>query len=122
MKFVKHHILFFLLGLLCYTGLAETTRFRHRGFYMHEGWFFNYPFAVRTWEREDFSKMFHLLQRMGYDQVAIWPMLEAIPMPLSADDSLALHAFKRTIDDAFTVMYLKIIQSNNWVIQTLNVG
>ena len=100
MKFVKHQILLFLFGLFCLTVSAENQGFRHRGFYLHEGWFFNYPFAVRTWEREDFSKMFHLLQRMGYDQVAIWPMLEAIPMPLSAVDSLALSAFKRTIDDA----------------------
>jgi len=100
MKFIKCQIILFLLGLLYINVSAENPGFRHRGFYLHEGWFFNYPFAVRTWEREDFSKMFHLLQRMGYDQVGIWPMLEAIPMLLSTVDSLALSSFKRTIDDA----------------------
>lgn len=100
MKFIKHKILLLLLGVFCLNGFAQNLGFKHRGFYLHEGWFFKYPFAVRTWERADFAKMFQLIQRMGYDQVGIWPMLEAIPMPLSKVDSLALNAFRLTIDDA----------------------
>ncbi|MFA5814294.1 MAG: hypothetical protein WC865_01550 [Bacteroidales bacterium] len=100
MKFLKHTIFFVLFVLLSVSVGAEEPAFRHRGFYLHEGWFFNYPFSVRTWQREDFSNMFHLLRRMGYDQVGIWPMLEAIPMPLSKVDSLALKEFRLTIEDA----------------------
>ena len=29
--------------------------FKHRGFYLHEGWLFKHPFAVRSWKREDFA-------------------------------------------------------------------
>lgn len=100
MKLLKHTIILVLFGLLAVTVFAEEPAFRHRGFYLHEGWFFNYPFSVRTWHREDFAKMFQLLRRMGYDQVGIWPMLEAIPMPLSKNDSLALQEFRLTIEDA----------------------
>jgi len=100
MRSIKHLILFLLCGLFYLQGLAEKPAFRHRGFYLHEGWFFNYPFAVRTWQRDDFAKMFMLLKSMGYDQVGIWPMLEAIPMPLHEKDKLALNEFRNTIDDA----------------------
>ncbi len=73
--------------------------FEHRGFYLHEGWFFKYPFAVRTWKREDFEGMFELLRCFGYDRVMIWPMLESIPAPLSEADAAALRAFRPTIED-----------------------
>lgn len=100
MRFLKLIVITLFFALLAGNAAAEEPAFRHRGFYLHEGWFFNYPFAVRTWQREDFSNMFHLLRRMGYDQVGIWPMLEAIPMPLSKADSLALQGFRLTIVDA----------------------
>lgn len=74
--------------------------FKHRGFYLHGGWFFKYPFAVRTWQRNDYANMFVLLKQMGYDRVMIWPMLEAIPAPLSEEDAAALRAFRLTLDDA----------------------
>lgn len=100
MKNIRLQIIICLLGLLSLTVSAEKPGFRQCGFYLHEGWFFNYPFAVRTWVRDDFAKTFKLLKLMGYDQVGIWPMLEAIPMPLSKNDSLGLRGFRLTIDDA----------------------
>lgn len=99
-KYFKQIIILILTVASSLISFAEGPGFRHRGFYLHEGWFFNYPFAVRTWQRKDFSDMFRLLHRMGYDQVGIWPMLEAIPSPLSLDDSLALQKFRLVIEDA----------------------
>ncbi len=100
MKNLKHIIIVVFFAFLCGSAIAQKPAFRHCGFYLHEGWFFNYPFAVRTWQREDFANMFHLLRGMGYDQVGIWPMLEAIPMPLSKKDELALKEFRMIIEDA----------------------
>ena len=114
MKNIKHHIFALLLGLSCLTISAEKPGFSHCGFYLHEGWFFNYPFAVRTWNREDFAGMFKLLRLMGYDQVGIWPMLEAIPMPLSKNDSIALRGFRQTVDDAHEALL------ECWLIQCPN--
>ena len=73
--------------------------FEHVGFYTHGGWVFDYPFAPRAWQRVDYSNMFQLLQRMGYDTVQIWPLLEAIPMPLTAADRAELMAFRPILDD-----------------------
>ena len=74
--------------------------FKHRGFYLHEGWLFKHPFAVRSWKREDFAAMYQLLKRLGFDRVMNWPMFESIPAPLSETDAQALRDYRRTIDDA----------------------
>lgn len=79
---------------------AAPKGFKHRGFYLHEGWHFKHPFAVRSWSREDFISMYHLLVRLGFDRVMDWPMLELIPAPLSEADARALREYRRTIDDA----------------------
>ena len=114
MRHIKYILILLLLGLLPSAVLVEKPDFRHRGFYLHEGWFFNYPFAVRTWSREDFAKMFRLLRLMGYDQVGIWPMLEAIPMPLNEADKQSLREFRHTIDDAHAA------QLECWLVQCPN--
>jgi hypothetical protein len=74
--------------------------FKHCGFYLHEGWLYNHPFAVRSWSREDFASMYQLLNRFGFDRVMNWPMFEAIPAPLSDEDAGALREYRRTINDA----------------------
>lgn len=44
--------------------------------------------------------MFRLLGRLGFDRVMLWPVLEAVPAPLSAKDAEAVRAFRPIIDDA----------------------
>lgn len=52
--------------------------FRTCGFYLHMHWSFNYPFAVRSWQEDDYLKMFRLLRELGYDIVMVWPYMEKI--------------------------------------------
>ncbi len=79
---------------------AVPPAFEHVGFYTHGGWVFDYPFAPRAWQRADYAAMFGLLQKMGYDTAMIWPLLEAIPMPLTAADRAEIEAFRPTLQDA----------------------
>jgi hypothetical protein len=82
---------------------AEATEgFRSVGFYLHAGWVYRHPFAVRSWTPEDYAGMFQLLKGFGYDRVMMWPVVEAIPMPLSDADRASLVAFRDTIDAART--------------------
>jgi len=74
--------------------------FKHRGFYLHEGWLYKHPFAVRSWSQDDFANMYQLLSRLGFDRVMNWPMFESMPAPLSEADAKALVDYRRTIDDA----------------------
>lgn len=43
--------------------------------------------------------MFELLRAMDYDTVMLWPLLEALPMPLSEADAGELRAYRDTIQD-----------------------
>lgn len=80
---------------------ATTTPAPKRcGFYLHGCWKYNYPFAVRSWKAADYHHMFLLLKEMGYNTVMLWPVLEAIPMPLSEADRQAVEKFRPIIDDA----------------------
>ncbi len=90
----------FMLFAPAFADEAKPAGFQHRGFYLHTGWFFKHPYAVRTWTREDFAGMFNVLRAMGYDAVMIWPMLESIPMPLTDADEAEVRKFRATIDDA----------------------
>jgi hypothetical protein len=81
---------------------AETTApapFKRRGFYLHGCWAFNYPFAIRTWKRDDYDHMFQLLKALGFNTVMLWPVLEAVPPPLSKEDADAVRVFRPIIDD-----------------------
>ena len=70
------------------------------GFYLHACWDYSYPFAVRKWQAKDYDAMFHLLRRIGYNTVMLWPVTEAIPAPLSKADTKELRTFRKTIADA----------------------
>lgn len=81
---------------------AQTAKrgFQRRGFYLHGSWVMEHPFAVRTWERQDFAKMFRLLRHLGFNTVMWWPTPEVAPMPLSDEDAQALRSFREIVDDA----------------------
>lgn len=79
---------------------AAQGGFQRRGFYLHASWKYNYPFAVRSWQRADYRHMFQLLRRLDFNAVMLWPCLEAIPAPLSPADRKAINDFRSIIDDA----------------------
>jgi hypothetical protein len=74
--------------------------FKERGFYLHCGWAFDYPFAPRSWKRADFDNMFEFLRRMGFETVMYWPQIEAIPAPLSESDAAELRNIRDIVGDA----------------------
>jgi hypothetical protein len=77
----------------------DPAAFRRRGFYLHGCWAFKHPFAVRSWTRADYDHMFQLLKAMDFNTVMLWPVLEAVPPPLSAEDAGAVKAYRPIIDD-----------------------
>jgi hypothetical protein len=79
---------------------AGRSASKRCGFYLHAAWKYAYPFSVRTWSRADYDQMFHLLKRLGFDTVMLWPVVEAVPMPLSDTDARAVRGFRSTITDA----------------------
>ncbi|HVF10760.1 MAG TPA: hypothetical protein VNA16_08155 [Abditibacteriaceae bacterium] len=74
--------------------------FARRGFYLHACWEFAYPFAVKSWQHDDYARMFALLAHLGFNTVMLWPLSEAVPPPLSRDDAGYLENFRRIITAA----------------------
>jgi hypothetical protein len=82
------------------TSATHKPAQQRRGFYLHACWAYKHPFAVRTWQREDYAKMFRLLKLFGYNTVMLWPCTEALPPPLSEADRKELAWFREIVADA----------------------
>ena len=80
--------------------MNTSPGFKTTGFYLHTHWAFNYPFAVRTWTRQDFKGMFSFLRALDFDRVMIWPITEALPPPLSDEDASYLDDRRTIVADA----------------------
>ncbi|MBE35115.1 MAG: hypothetical protein CMI16_06115 [Opitutaceae bacterium] len=79
---------------------APQTSSYVQGFYLHTSWEFAYPFAVRSWDREDYRRYFQLLKTLNFNLVMFWPLTEAMPAPLSTPDRTELEAMRKLVDDA----------------------
>ena len=80
--------------------MSISQGFKTTGFYLHTHWAFNYPFAVRSWTRQDFKGMFNFLRALDFDRVMIWPITEALPPPLSIEDGCYLDDRRAIVADA----------------------
>jgi len=68
------------------------------GMYVHQHWAYNHPYAARTWTFEEWRGYVDGLQRLGYNTIMIWPVLETMPDPLTASDRANLERIRRVID------------------------
>ena len=50
-------------------------------------------------EAADYHRMFLLLKRLDFNTVMLWPVLEALPMPLSPADREAVRQFRPIVED-----------------------
>ena len=94
--------------------LARNPLPQRVGFYLHTSWEFEYPFAVRNWKREDFANWCELMQRLGMNLLMLWPLVEVLPAPLSAQDEADLRDWKQIVEDA------KASGLETWVTLTAN--
>jgi hypothetical protein len=79
---------------------AQEQNEKWCGFYLHTSWEYDYPFAVRSWQRHDFINWFKLLRTLELNHVMIWPLTEAIPAPLSDEDAGTLQHWRQIVEDA----------------------
>jgi hypothetical protein len=68
------------------------------GMYIHQHWPYNYPYAARTWQVEDYRGYCGGLKALGYNAVMIWPVLETMPSPLTSSDRACLKKIAAVID------------------------
>ena len=68
------------------------------GMYIHQHWPYKHPYAARTWTVEDYRGYAGGLQKLGFNTLVIWPMLEIVPDPLTSSDRANLAKIGQVID------------------------
>lgn len=87
------------------------------GMYVHQHWSYAHPYAARTWTFEDWRGYADGLQRLGYNTVMIWPMLETMPDPLTPSDTAHIEKMARVMDTLHLEFGMRV-----YITLTPNVG
>lgn len=67
------------------------------GMYVHMHWGYNYPYAARTWQLQDWDAYLTGLTELGYNFVQIWPMIDIMPPKLTYSDQAHLEKLGQVI-------------------------
>ncbi len=78
------------------------------GMYVHQHWPYNHPYCARTWTVDDWRGYCQGLQRLGYNTVLIWPVLETMPDPLTASDKASLKKTGKVIDILHKELHMRV--------------
>ena len=78
------------------------------GMYMHQHWSYKHPYAVRTWTLDDWRGYIDGIQRLGYNTILIWPMLEIMPEPLTPSDKTQIAKIATVIDMAHNDFKMRV--------------
>lgn len=68
---------------------------------MHfNGWPLHYPYSFRSWTETDWQRYLDMLAYQGVNLFFLWPFIEIMPVPLSAEDESYLEECRRVVDYA----------------------
>jgi hypothetical protein len=94
--------------------VRRKPSFAVRGIHLN-GWAFNYPYAYRPWKEEDWKRFIDILWSQGGNLLYMLPMMEIMPVPLSAGDEAYLQEVRRIIDYAHNQRGIKV-----WLMTSAN--
>jgi hypothetical protein len=78
--------------------LSKPT-FAKRGMHLN-GWPFNSPYSFRGWTEKEWQRYLDILSYQGVNLFYLWPFMEIMPVPLSAEDQEYLAECRRVVDYA----------------------
>jgi hypothetical protein len=98
------------------TPLDVTSRpaFAKRGLHFN-GWPFNNPFTFRAWREQDWQRYLDILAYQQVNLFYLWPFIEIMPVPLSAEDQAYLEECRRVVDYAQQKHGMEV-----WIMQCTN--
>ena len=79
-----------------------------RSMYAHLHWSYNRPYALRSWQLDDWKRYIDLLTHLGFNTIQIWPMMELLPHPLSPEDRAYLERYAQIVDYAHRERGMKV--------------
>jgi len=94
--------------------LMSKPSFAVRGMHLN-GWPIRRPYGFRAWTEDDWHRYIDVLYYQGVNLLYIWPFMEIIPLPLTAEDEAYLREFRRVVDYAQTRRGMEV-----WMMQSPN--
>ena len=79
--------------------LQNKPSFAVRGIHLN-GWPLNYPYAFRSWKEADWKRFVDIAWAQRINLFYLWPFMEILPVPLSAEDEAYLQEVHRVVDYA----------------------
>jgi hypothetical protein len=92
----------------------ESPSIGVRGIHLN-GWPLNYPYAFRAWKEDDWKRFVDIAWAQRINLFYLWPFMEIVPLPMSADDEAYLQEVRRVIDYAQTQRGMEV-----WIMQSAN--
>lgn len=94
--------------------LRTKPRFAVRGIHLN-GWPLSYPWGYRAWKEEDWNRFADIAWVQRANLIMIWPMIDILPVPLSAEDEAYLQSVRRVVDYAQKQRGLEV-----WIMHSAN--
>jgi hypothetical protein len=85
-----------------------------RGIHLN-GWPLKYPYAFRAWKEQDWKKFIDIAWAQRVNLFFLWPFMEILPVPLSAEDEAYLQEVRRVVDYARNQRGMEV-----WIMQSAN--
>ena len=85
-----------------------------RGIHLN-GWPLKYPYAFRSWKEEDWKRFVDIAWAQRINLFYLWPFMEIIPVPMSAEDEAYMQEVKRVVDYAQNQRGMEV-----WIMQSAN--
>jgi len=85
-----------------------------RGIHLN-GWPLKYPYAFRSWKEEDWKRFVDIAWAQRINLFYLWPFMEIIPVPMSAEDEAYLQEVRRVVDYAQNQRGMEV-----WIMQSAN--
>lgn len=92
----------------------ETPSIAVRGIHLN-GWPLNYPYAFRSWKEDDWKRFVDIAWAQRINLFYLWPFMEIVPLPMSAEDEAYLQEVRRVIDYAQNKRGMEV-----WIMQSAN--
>jgi hypothetical protein len=92
----------------------DEPSFAVRGIHLN-GWPLNYPYAFRSWKEADWKRFVDIAWAQRINLLYLWPFMEILPVPLSADDEAYLQEVRRVVDYAQNQRGMEV-----WIMQSAN--
>lgn len=94
--------------------LRSKPSFSVRGIHLN-GWPLKYPYAFRSWKEEDWKHFVDIAWAERINLLFLWPFMEIIPVPLSAEDERYLQEVQRVVEYAQKQRGMEV-----WIMQSAN--